>query len=277
MDFDKLTYSKPESGSLNLKDTNAFPDEFASEESPDLGVLELKPEYAKQYPTVETEHLFIVSGGEKKERDYFEALRASDSRRLKIIFISKLNQGLTPLQMYQVVKEGIEEECFQDIEGKLFHYLSGDRIFMVTDVDHYRRELTTMLARQDQTFKWIISNPAFEIWLFYHYYADPSVLMEDWPADDKIRSQHLKTKLGKLRAHEGGLNASDALIKMPDATKNSESNYKEEFLGFPAEFSTQMHVVAHFILETMKDDFGLMMEARTRAANNFLRKSHTKL
>lgn len=134
--------------------------------------------YTKQQPSVTATYLFIVSGGAKRERDYFKYIDESLNHLLKIIFISDKQQGLTPRQMHTEVSEAIAEEYFIDINGELTRWVNGDLVYLISDVDQYETELEELLKIQNSSYSWIISNPAFEIWLYYHYFPTPSHISE---------------------------------------------------------------------------------------------------
>lgn len=268
MDLDSFGYSKAEVGKIEVSPDIEERDGISvSEES---GELDLKEGYMKDAPTVETVHVFIISGGEDKERDYFRLLCNAKSPRLKVIFISKKHQGLTPTQMKQEAEEGIEEECFCDMDNQLSRYFDGDKIFMVTDVDHYRRELLEQMAEINLAYQWIISNPCFEIWLFYHYFENPGILRPDWPDEDRIKSQHLKSKLNELRKSDGGVNAEAAYGLMDRAIVNSKKNYGEDSEGIPEDFATQMHIIGEMLMGILRDDFEGMLVGRAARARKFL-------
>lgn len=225
--------------------------------------------YAKAQPSVKATYLFIVSGGAKREKDYFKYIDESLSHLLKIIFISDKQQGLTPRQMHIEVSEAISEECFIDINGNLTRWANGDLVYLISDVDQYETELEDLLKIQYSGYTWIISNPAFEIWLYYHYFQTPIHISEAEAIPVAQRSQWLKNKLHELRAAAGGIDPSNSIIKAPEAIKNSRLNYNEQHNGIPELYSTQMHIVAEKIIDILKDDFSKMISARQSAARRF--------
>ena len=172
--------------------------------------------------------------------------------------------------MKQEAEEGIDEECFCDMDNQLSRYFDGDKIFMVTDVDHYRRELLEQMAEINPAYQWIISNPCFEIWLFYHYFDNPGILRPDWPDEDRIKSQHLKSKLNELRKSDGGVNAEAAYGLMDRAIVNSKKNYGEDSEGIPEDFATQMHIIGEMLMGILRDDFEGMLVGRAARARKFL-------
>lgn len=229
--------------------------------------------YSKPDIKVETVCMFLVSGGEKRERDYIKHLESNASRRLRVVFVSKKGQGLTPTQMLKEVEESIEEECFQDYYGHLSYLSTDDVIYLISDVDEYGDELKRHLNNYNPRYKWIISNPAFEVWLYYHFYDTPEHIEEAADIPVAQRSKWLKDKLHKLRESEGGVNASEALKLIEIAVSNSKVNYSENEDNFPSIFSTQMHIVAEHILRLLDDDFYKMLNERDSMAKAFISKT----
>lgn len=275
MDIERLGYTKPESSedvvlSNYKKDTP--PSTIDGAVSPDVStssVLNVTG-YSKPDIKVETVYMFLVSGGEKKEQEYIKYLKYNANRRLRVVFISKKNQGLTPTQMLKEVEESIEEECFQDYDGHLSHLSNDDIIYLISDVDEYGPVLKQYLNNCNPRYRWIISNPAFEVWLYYHFFETPKYIEEAKDIPIAQRSQWLKDKLHKLRESEGGVNASEALKLIEVAVENSKTNYNENEERFPSLFSTQMYIVAEHILTLLDDDFYKMLRDRESMANAFI-------
>ena len=274
MDIDGLDYFKSEPVGTpiglddNTPDIHTLEDKDSSEESGHK--IDNPIGYSKPEIEVETRCLFLVSGGEKRERDYIKYLEVNASRRLRVVFISKKGQGLTPTQMVKEVEESIDEECFLDYYGHLTHLAKGDAIYLISDVDQYGSELENLLSVPDERFRWIISNPAFEMWLYYHFYDNPERIKDAVDIPIAQRSQWLKERLHVLRKDFGGVNASEALALIETAIINSKANYSETGDKIPTIFSTQMHIVAEHILSILEDDFYEMIKNRNAMAINFI-------
>lgn len=279
MDIEHLGYTKSEPFgdiilSNNKEDTaHSSHSEGAVSSDVNTSVILNEAEYSKPDIEIDTVCMFLVSGGEKRERDYIKYLESNASRRLRVVFISKKGQGLTPTQMLKEVEESIEEECFQDYYGHLSYLSTEDIIYLISDVDQYGEELKRYLGNSNPRYKWIISNPAFEVWLYYHFYDTPKFIEEATNIPIAQRSQWLKDKLHKLRESGGGVNASEALKLVEIAVKNSKMNYTESEDNFPSLFSTQMHIVAEHILILLDDDFYRMLKDRDSMAKEFISKT----
>ena len=97
MDLSKLQYSKSVSDRDIGELTSNGNKEAGSENKSALPIGKLPSDYSKGEATVETRIVFIISGGDKREKDYFKMLmKDRHIRRLKIAFVSKKGQGLVP-------------------------------------------------------------------------------------------------------------------------------------------------------------------------------------
>ena len=199
----------------------------------------------------------VISGGEKRERDFLKTLiRQKDLRSLRVAFISKEGQGLQPYQMQEQWEE-IQKTKTIAIDDRTFQLDEMDKVFLLSDVDEFYEQLVRILeshGKEDQG-KWIISNPCFEIWLYYCFCDKP---LEDLasiiPLSPKQRSQELK-HLGH-NIVTGGLNGIKAFEHMQAGIAHSSRNYAEDSNTIPVLFATQMHKMAQFLVDTMNRNRG---------------------
>jgi len=198
--------------------------------------------YTKEPSRISPDLFLIISGGEKREKDFFMSIGYHFHMCVKLLFISKKGQGLTPAQMercWEQIKES-GNVIIDDFDIPLEEF---DKTFLITDVDLFRKEINGVMSRAkkcNETKNWIISNPCFEIWLYYCYANNPT---EDLKALRRIpiahRSQQLKILNNKL--FPGGIDPRKAIWNMNIGEKNSLQNYSEfKTLGIPKLFSTQM-------------------------------------
>lgn len=268
MNLSKLTYSKGD-GTLELREVpagNTVSDKAMLSE----GSVKFVAGYQKGEPVQDPSFIFIISGGEKREKDYFTLLRQDDGvgNRLKIVFVSKEGQGMPPEAMWKEAEECLDEGCLEE-DGKVYSIIEGDKVYLLSDVDEYAPSLQRLLpiCGEELCCQWIISNPAFEIWLFYHFFDSPEQLSDCIDMEVKMRSQWLKRRLNELVA--GGINPVQAIKNMPTAIGNSRKNYKED-KPLPKLFSTQMHIVAEHILLVTGDAFQKMLKLQHEKAKTFL-------
>ena len=199
----------------------------------------------------------VISGGEKRERDFLKTLiRQKDLHSLRVAFISKEGQGLQPYQMQEQWEE-IQNTKTIAIDERNFQLDEMDKVFLLSDVDEFYEQLVRILEShgvEDQG-EWIISNPCFEIWLYYCFCDKP---LEDLasiiPLSPKQRSQELK-HLGH-NIVTGGLNGIKAFEYMQAGIAHSIRNYAEDSNAIPVLFATQMHKMAQFLIDTMNRNRG---------------------
>lgn len=100
MDLSKLTYSKEDSARTPAdvplhKATTENKDESGMSET-----IQVPLAYRKTEGILSTSLIFVLSGGEKRERDFLlELIRQRELHSLKVAFMSEKGQGLQPYQM----------------------------------------------------------------------------------------------------------------------------------------------------------------------------------
>ena len=183
MKIEELRYSKGESyRSIPDDSSNFVKNNDGSVDIAGLGVEET--DYTKGSPFLSTRIIFILSGGTKREKDYFRPLKTDGQiHSVKIAFRSKEGQGLKPYELR----------------------------FLAKDVDEFSEEIKGYLKDNEQSnsYQWIISNPSFETWLFYHYYDEPSALSAGLAMSEHDRSNWLKEHLNTIIP--GGVKSTQAL------------------------------------------------------------------
>ena len=199
----------------------------------------------------------VISGGEKRERDFLKTLiRQKDLHSLRVAFISKEGQGLQPYQMQDQWEE-IQKTKTIAVDDRTFQLDEMDKVFLLSDVDEFYEQLVRILESHDveDQGEWIISNPCFEIWLYYCFCDKPQEdLASIIPLSPKQRSQELK-HLGH-NIVTGGLNGIKAFEYMLPGIAHSIRNYAEDSNAIPVLFATQMHKMAQFLIDTMNRNRG---------------------
>ncbi len=256
MKIDDLQYSKGgRSRSLGGSPDLPIPEAGGEEVA---GLTASSSDYSKGAPFLSTRIVFILSGGDKREKDYFRPLKRDEKiRSVRIAFRSKKGQGLKPFEMKRLAEEYMKTGRFITEDRITFNIEEGDKLYLLQDVDEFTKELKNYLGSTPDasSIQWIISNPSFEIWLFYHYYDNPAILSDGVNMSERDRSNWLKERLHKII--KGGVKTTRALYKAETAVINSRNNYFEE-TGFPGLYSTQMHLVAEVIVSAMGKEFAAM-------------------
>lgn len=213
--------------------------------------------YSKSDGTLPYELVFVISGGAKRERDFLKVLiKGTGPSSLRVIFLSKEGQGLHPDQMQERWKD-IRTSGIVDTDMQKFQLDVMDKVFLLTDVDEFYDKLVDILREkaEDDNGEWVISNPCFEIWLYYCYLNNPE---EDLAVLKELslakRSQTMKS-LGDALI-PGGLNSIRAFEQMYDGIKNSSSRYALDENSIPLLFATQMHLMARYLVDTLNSNAG---------------------
>lgn len=275
MKIEKLRYSKNESSRTIPDDSpNLVNDHIESDDIAGLGIESTN--YTKGSPFLSTRIIFILSGGSKREKDYFKPLKTDGQiHSIKIAFRSKEGQGLKPYELKDLAEKFLKTRIFVTEDRSSFHIEDGDIIYVLQDVDEFSEEIKGYLrdSSQPDSYSWIISNPSFETWLFYHYYTEPSPLSDGLSMSEHDRSNWLKEYLNSIIP--GGVKTTQALYIVEHAIENSKNNYSEHE-RFPSVYSTQMHIVAESILVAMDEEFLQMKKRREEKIEYFKNKNNQK-
>ena len=257
MDISKLSYEKSD-GSKELIDAKYNTAQPTAEEA-FTNTSVLSESYQKPMPEVEVLRIFVISGGVKREPDYFKLLQKSTGlKRIMVVVRSKKGQGLHPVQMSEMASKFYSTHSFETEEGNSYKLFDEDPIYLLSDLDEFGEDLCILVKTETNQQVWIVSNPCFEIWLFYHYFNSPMPLLEEGLTIElPKRSQWMKQKLHELHPTD----SAKALLDMQTAIKNSKANFQICREGLPDVFSTQMHYFAEHLLDVIgKDNFEAMIK-----------------
>ena len=246
----KLTYSR-KARELELLPTKEvrLSDETTGPEHNEVPFVEING-YEKNEGVFSYDIVYVISGGEHKEKVFLrELINRKNIRSLRVIFESKANQGLQPYQMQELWKriEVSREIC---VDGENYQLDDVDRVFLLSDVDEFYEQLIQIEGKNEPEHQWIISNPCFEMWLYYCFRDSPQrdlAIIEPLPVSQ--RSQEMKKWCNKLIG--GGMRPEKAFEQMERGIENSERYYEEDCNGIPVLYATQMHKMAQHLLERM--------------------------
>ncbi len=246
-----------EKGNLELPDRESLQPLHNTDVEADIdldgGYLQSIPNYSKQEGMLSQSLVYVISGGSETEKSFFKELILN--RRITsvhVIFESKQNQGLQPYQMNDKWQKA-RSEGFINVEQMNYTLASVDKVYLVTDLDEFEDQLVKILANKvdDDNAKWIISNPCFEIWLYYCYSDGFATDLDELESVDVAhRSQRLSTICHEKL--EGRMNPVKAFEFIQDGILRSKVSYKEKTSGIPELCCTQMYILAEYLLDVME-------------------------
>lgn len=214
-------------------------------------MIQRRKDYSKRAPSKEASKIYIVCEGKETEKGYFEFFEGLSSN-LKLIIIPP-EDGTDPLKLMELAKKLLLSET-----GRFtLDFRQHDQVWFAIDTDTWETEgkiqpLRDFCARQNSIIEsfdeikpysaWNVtqSNPAFEIWLYYHFYDTPPVAgeIDEYPS---IKA-YVHSKI------EGGFNYQKDPVRIKDAIENSEMNFTRQENGNPALFSTEQYLLGREIL-----------------------------
>lgn len=210
--------------------------------------------YTKQDGAKESFLFIIISGGEKREIDYFSEIeRERMGMRIKLITLSatKGAGGLSPQLLYGYALNAFYGK-YVEKENRRLYLQENDRFYLLTDVDQFIELDRIVYLCRYRRFNLVISNPCFEVWLYYSYFNQPEKDLTSLRSDDSKVSRKLKYLNGILKP--GGIDPRKAIGELETAIKNSMERYKEKRTGFPDFLTTQMFLLGKEIKEKLHDD-----------------------
>jgi hypothetical protein len=248
-------YGKPEP-KKSMLDPQRRPDTGYGAGVPAEPLKDAGRNYRKEEGRLSPKSFFvIVSGGERTERMYFKIISRQDRfRRIKIEFISDAKQ-LYPKGLLETAKQ------------RQAHYESSredepDRIFIVSDVDHFMNELLEIKPECEKfDISLIISNSCFEVWLYYAFY----------PAISNFKPPEKKEHISRSFRQwmPSNINPGDAIFHIHHNIKTARKHYEEDENGIPVLFSTNMFLLAESLLPCINDELEKLIEEKRQKMEQY--------
>ena len=215
--------------------------------------------------------MLVISGGETRERNFLKELEEK-LHSLRVKFISKDQQGLNPDQM-QEKWEKIKKDNRFEFNGSTHTLLDDDKVYLVSDVDDFYNQLKKHVPKETRA-QWIISNPCFEIWLYYCYKNE---LETDLKELESLEVENRSRKLKKLLDVKisGGANPCKAFFCMETGISNSKPHYREDENNIPKLYATKMYEMAEYIINTLNEndnEYGKLLEFKKQWREKWLEK-----
>lgn len=211
----------------------------------------------------------IFSGGNVREPDYFKLVDQ--------------NPSLFPMLKLKILPEdrfyaNHEPRVFTYAETETEAYRSSasteqpDDYYVVTDVDVFMPHIVAFKPRlESQGIRMMVSNPCFEVWLYYSKRTDR---LEGFVAPDNLEAISSEVK---RFVHEktGGVNPTKALYDIETNTRNARATFAADANGIPALFSTNMFELAERIQPLVKDGLEVLKTIADERAALYRDKSNT--
>lgn len=176
-----------------------------------------------------------------------ELIKQRELNSLRVVFMSEKVQGLQPYQM-QEKWEQIQLTGEIKIESQLFQLDTMDKVFLLSDVDEFYDQLEKIFKgnQTDVQGRWVVSNPCFEIWLYYCYLDSPEKVL------GCLKTEPITTRSKKMKALgntlvSGGLNPCLAFENMLNGIEHCIAYYAEDDNRITVLYATQMHEMVQYL------------------------------
>jgi len=122
--------------------------------------LRNKRSYEKKAPFRSSSLFVIVCEGEKREPQYFEFFDGLSSR-IKVKIIPSIDGKSSPLHLLTNA----------NLELNKIQFVEDDELWFVIDLDKWTSQIHQLQNECKDKVNWhiVISNPCFEVWLYYHF------------------------------------------------------------------------------------------------------------
>lgn len=238
-------------------------------------ILEEQNSYAKEDGELEPKIYILFVEGDNKEPDYFMCMQGKHAfSGLKIAYMPLANcaeyKGNLAQKMCGVVDETYRNKKVT-IDKEAYSVFDIDDIFIVMDVDVLHDEIAKGMKLESRA-TWIVSNPCFEIWLYYAFRNTPKEDFSCENFEDSKRSSRLKEELDSV--HKGGIGCNKAFMNMKEAICNAKQHYRLDDDGVPDLYATGMHILADRIFCIIQSSLEERISKRQKEIEKFRRDNY---
>jgi len=203
--------------------------------------------YEREAPSRDARKVYIFCEGRKTEYKYFRFFFEMDSRISLTVFQMGEEDNTTPAGVLEKAKEFYKTTGIIDI----------DEVWLVFDRDYDKRDSRKPQiekVREEcaslENCRVALSNPCFEVWLYYHFSADVpdfeglnvSVNWKRYLADTVL----------------GGFDTRKHPVLIETALANARAVYLEDESGEPVVCSTEVYKLAESIVPLVKEKLQLL-------------------
>ena len=200
-------------------------------------------------PSREAKSIYIFCEGAKRELYYFEYFKELDSRIN--IEVHKLHpqEDNSPHGLLRIAEKCILKSV--DNQNPKYNFIEGDEVWIVLDIDKDKdesREPQIEIIKTDcnERKDWFLtlSNPCFEVWLYYHSFSEKPQL--------KNPEKCASWKQFVNQAIKGGFDSRKHPIYIQVASINAKENF-ELIEDRPSLGSTEVYNLADSIIPLLKE------------------------
>lgn len=199
-------------------------------------------------PSRDARSIYIFCEGVRREFDYFNYFVEMDSRINLEVYKLNPHDNNSPLGLLKIAEKCIMGD--EDNPNPRYNFIEGDEIWIVFDNDQDKLnsresqiEIIRLECNRRKNWYFTISNPCFEVWLYYHIFDEkPKELSEkciDW-----------KRLVNSVIP--GGFNSSKHPLLIERASKNAKKNYSI-VNHVPDIGSTEVYNLANSILPLIRE------------------------
>jgi hypothetical protein len=184
----------------------------------------------------------IACEGGKTEPQYFSVFQHA-STRIKVDIIQDIEAEVENSNTNKSSPAWVLDRAIKYIEKE--GLLEEDKLYFVIDRDRWEFDQIKTLAdycEQHQNWNLVISNPCFEVWLYFHLKSDIVNSQSD-------TCRKLKTEISSFT--EGGYHPYKFIVYLQEAIKNAKSGDSNTGHFMPNIKETRVYQLAEAIIETI--------------------------
>ncbi len=204
--------------------------------------------FKREAPTRDAKKIFIFCEGVKREYQYFKFFEELDSRINICIYELKPTENNSPSGLLSIARSCLLNDDYE--KDPYFELRQEDEVWIIFDLDPDSRNsrlpqaLETMKkCKTEKGWFTALSNPCFEVWLYYHFFSD------DLVKDHIEKCTTWKTTLNTLIS--GGFDSRKHPILIEAAYQNASDKFTDDN-GLPAVGSTEVYNLAASMLPLIK-------------------------
>ena len=217
--------------------------------------------FVRKPPAREAKSIYIFCEGAKREYQYFQYFKEIDSRINVEIYKLHPHEDNSPLGLLKIAKKCIVKD--NDNPNPKYSFIENDEVWIILDTDKdkgnsRKPQIIQIIEECEQATSWFLaqSNPCFEVWLYYHIFADRPIF-----EGDEICTNWKKLVNDSMN---GGFDSRRHPIYIEDAMLNAERNF-ESNNKFPTIGSTEIYNLSRSIYRLLKDKID---KVKDRLENN---------